>query len=161
MENRPHGELPPAARRAAVWWRRFYPRRREDFMWATATYAVSTPTHAILHRGAGHGGSLFRFLTDPWLCSVVLSKWTSLLALVEEHLGRRAIPCATIQGSVPGQRRAEIVHSFNRDPRGPKVSNWKRSRSSPALYFTRRGTTSGDIVRRRTHVIRRRCSPMN
>ncbi|XP_029825294.3 transcription termination factor 2 isoform X2 [Ixodes scapularis] len=53
--------------------------------------------------------------------SVVLSKWTSLLALVEEHLGRRAIPCATIQGSVPGQRRAEIVHSFNRDPRGPKV----------------------------------------
>ncbi|CAN7999134.1 unnamed protein product, partial [Ixodes hexagonus] len=53
--------------------------------------------------------------------SVVVSKWTSLLALVGEHLKRRAISCTTIQGSVPGHKRSEIVRSFNGDPQGPKV----------------------------------------
>lgn len=53
--------------------------------------------------------------------SVVVSRWTSLLSLVQRQLERRGIPCVSIQGSVPGQQRAAHVQSFNRPGGGPMV----------------------------------------
>lgn len=51
---------------------------------------------------------------------VVVSQWTSMLSIVEQHLKRDKIKYATINGSVPPKERSIIVDLFNAE-RGADV----------------------------------------
>ena len=44
-----------------------------------------------------------------------------MLEVVQHHLNKAGFRCATIRGDVQPKKRAELVDSFNNDPKGPEV----------------------------------------
>ena len=44
-----------------------------------------------------------------------------MLDVVEHHLKLEKIRCCTIRGNVAPKARAELVDTFNTDPKGPEV----------------------------------------
>lgn len=50
--------------------------------------------------------------------AIVVSQWSSYLALVGIHLKRNGINFSQLDGKVPVNKRMEMVSSFN-DPRNP------------------------------------------
>ncbi|XP_014667810.1 PREDICTED: transcription termination factor 2-like [Priapulus caudatus] len=53
--------------------------------------------------------------------SVIVSQWTSMLRVMKEHLEQHGYRTCSIQGNVPPRKRADLVESFNTDPRGPEI----------------------------------------
>ncbi|EFP13194.1 hypothetical protein CRE_08427 [Caenorhabditis remanei] len=52
---------------------------------------------------------------------VIVSQWTSVLELIEEHIKQYAIRYTSITGQIPVKDRQERVDSFNREVGGAKV----------------------------------------
>ncbi|XP_044739625.1 transcription termination factor 2 [Chrysoperla carnea] len=46
--------------------------------------------------------------------AIVVSQWTSMLKIIEEHLVKEGIKCATLDGKVPVNKRMILVDDFNR-----------------------------------------------
>eukprot|EP00095_Tigriopus_kingsejongensis_P001924 maker-scaffold246_size239296-snap-gene-0.19 protein:Tk01924 transcript:maker-scaffold246_size239296-snap-gene-0.19-mRNA-1 annotation:"transcription termination factor 2" len=53
--------------------------------------------------------------------AVIVSQWTSMLAIVREHIHSMGLKTCEINGKVPVKDRAEIVENFNRKNRKPHV----------------------------------------
>lgn len=64
---------------------------------------------------------LGKVMTDSNDKCVVVSKWTSMLGLVQEHLERSHYRCLLIQGNVSAAKRADHVRNFNQDKDGPRI----------------------------------------
>ena len=52
---------------------------------------------------------------------VVVSQWTSMLDVFEQHFRRIKVRTLTIAGNIPLKQRTAIVEDFNTNPRGPPV----------------------------------------
>lgn len=53
--------------------------------------------------------------------AVVVSQWTSMLEVFDQHFRRLNIRTHLIAGNVPLKQRTSIVEDFNTNPRGPPV----------------------------------------
>lgn len=53
--------------------------------------------------------------------AIVVSQWTSMLKIVEEHLAKQGIKCATLDGKVPVNKRMALVDDFNRQSSSLKI----------------------------------------
>ena len=55
--------------------------------------------------------------------AIIVSQWTSMLAVLKQHLGKLGINFAEINGTVAVKLRGDIVKDFNSNPRGAQVGN--------------------------------------
>lgn len=53
--------------------------------------------------------------------AVIVSQWTSMLHIVQQHLTASGMKTLVIDGKVPVKDRGPIVENFNSNPKGPKV----------------------------------------
>jgi transcription termination factor 2 len=54
--------------------------------------------------------------------AVVVSQWTSMLAIVRGHIEKKVgMKCTEISGKVPVKDRGDIVDAFNKEGSGPQV----------------------------------------
>lgn len=51
---------------------------------------------------------------EPFEKAVIVSQWTSMLAIVKKHIVRMGLVVAEINGTVPVKSRGDIVQDFNR-----------------------------------------------
>lgn len=61
------------------------------------------------------------YVPHVFLCSVIVSQWTSMLNIIAVHLRRMGLTYGVIDGTVNPKRRMDVVEEFNTNPRGPQV----------------------------------------
>uniref|UniRef100_A0A8C7E1U2 Transcription termination factor 2 n=1 Tax=Naja naja TaxID=35670 RepID=A0A8C7E1U2_NAJNA len=90
----------------------------------------SDPLSMVNLFGTAFGADLFEMTKQStkviiallfYLCSVVVSQWTSMLKTVAMHLDKLGLKHATVDGSVNPKQRMDIVEEFNNNPKGTQV----------------------------------------
>jgi SNF2 family DNA or RNA helicase len=85
-------------------------------MSANSTFLVEKKQPAHSTKLAHLDDLLERLFEEQGRKVVLFSEWTTMLDLIEPLLGKRELPFVRLDGSVPQQKRQELVHRFQTDP---------------------------------------------
>lgn len=85
-------------------------------MSANSTFLVTKETPAFSSKLERLAELLDELADAPARKVVLFSEWTTMLDLIEPLLASRTLPFVRLDGSVPQQQRAELVHEFQNDP---------------------------------------------